>query len=96
MNKRQSIPFLILLCVFLLWLYLKPEKNVAELLEHHPNFIAYKVSNTHFDQMGEVSHEIFSDKATSFSEKDITVFEKPRLVVYTQNSAFCHVSSLDL
>ncbi|WP_028864250.1 LPS export ABC transporter periplasmic protein LptC [Psychromonas aquimarina] len=85
MNKRQSIPFVLLLAAFLLWLYFKPETVLPELPEHHPSYIANNVNSTHFDETGLISHKIFADKATSFTEKNITVFEKPKVIVYIHN-----------
>ena len=85
MNKRQSIPFLLLLVVFLLWLYFKPETTLPEQPKHQPSHIAYNASNIHFDEMGKIGHKIFSNKTTSFANKDITVFEKPKVIVYVAN-----------
>ncbi len=85
MKKRQSIPFMFLLLVFLLWLYIKPETNLPEQPKHQLNYIAYDVSNIHFDETGAIGYEIFSDKTTSFASKDMTVFEQPKLIVYINN-----------
>ncbi len=85
MNKRQSIPFISLLLVFLLWLYIKPETDSPEQPKAQLNYIAYDVSNIHFDETGAIGHKIFSDKATSFASKDMTVFEHPKLIVYIKN-----------
>lgn len=85
MNKRKIIPFILLLLVFLLWLYIKPETNLPEQPKQQLNYIAYDVSNIHFDETGAIGHEIFSDKATSFASEDMTVFEHPKLIVYIKN-----------
>lgn len=85
MNKRQSIPFILLLLALLLWLYFKPEKILPVQPKHQPNYIAYKASNIHFDKSGKIGHKIFSDKTTSFASKDMTVFENPKLIVYIAN-----------
>ena len=85
MNKRQSTPFILLLLVFLLWLYFKPETKLPEQQKHQLNYIAYNVSNIHFDETGAIGHKIFSDKATSFASENITAFEKPKLIVFITN-----------
>lgn len=85
MKKRQSVPFIILLAAFLSWLYFKPQKELAESPKHQPNYVAYKINNTHFDLHGRVSHKIFSDKTISFTESDKTIFENPRMVIYSEN-----------
>ena len=85
MNKRQSIPFILLLLVFLLWLYFKPETTLPEQPKHQLSYISYNASNIHFDETGKIAHKIFSDKTTSFSDRDITVFEKPKVIVYIAN-----------
>ncbi len=85
MTKRQSIPFILLLFAFLLWLYFKPETILPTLPKHQPNYIAYNVSNVHFDETGKIGHKIFADKTTSFASKDITVFENPKVIIYIAN-----------
>ena len=85
MNKRRSIPFILLLLVFLLWLYFKPETTLPEQPKHQLSYIAYNARNIHFDKTGKIAHKIFSDKATNLAETDITVFEKPTLIVYIEN-----------
>lgn len=85
MNKRKSIPFILLLLVFLLWLYFKPETIQPEQPKHQLNYIAHNVSNIHFDETGSIEHKIFSDKVTSFASENITVFEKPNLIVYVKS-----------
>lgn len=83
MKKRQVIPFALLLCAFLLWLYFDPEKAQPEAPLHQPNYIAYHLHNIHYDINGNVTHKIFAEKTTSFAEKEITHFEKPKLIVYS-------------
>lgn len=83
MKKRQVIPFTLLLCAFLLWLYLKPEKVQPVQPLHQPNYIAYNLHNTHYDINGNITHKIFAEKTTSFVEKEITHFENPKLIVYS-------------
>jgi lipopolysaccharide export system protein LptC len=85
MNKRQIVPFLLLLMVFLLWLYLKPEAILPKEPKHQLNYIAYNASNIHFDETGKISYKIFSEKTTGFAEKDITIFENLKLIVYVAN-----------
>ena len=85
MNKRQNIPFILLLLVFLLWLYFKPETISPEQPKHQLSYVAYDASNIHFDETGKIAHKIFSKKTTSFAENDITVFEKPKVIVYIEN-----------
>ena len=85
MNKRQSIPFIILLLVFLVWLYFKPETKSPEQPKHQLSYIAYNISNIHFDETGKVAHKIFSDKTTNFADEDITIFENPKVIVYIAN-----------
>lgn len=85
MNKRQSIPFILLLCAFLLWLFFKPETNLPVLPKQQLNYTAHKVSSTHFDESGKIAHKLYADKATRFAEKDITVFENPQVIFYIEN-----------
>ncbi|MCG6199728.1 LPS export ABC transporter periplasmic protein LptC [Psychromonas antarctica] len=85
MNKRQTIPFILLLCAFLLWLYFKPAVVLPELEKQQPNYIAYNVSSTHFDEMGAIGHELFADKTTHFTEKGITLFENPKVIIYIED-----------
>lgn len=86
MNKRQGIPFVILLVAFLLWLYFKPQNILTERDKHQPNYIAFNISNTHFNEMGVITHQVFSDKTVSLSEDDVTLFQNPRVIVYTANA----------
>jgi lipopolysaccharide export system protein LptC len=86
MKKRQSIPFFILLLVFLLWLYLKPEADVPNEPKHQLNYIVYDASSTHFNENGNVEYKISATKTTGFSETDIVVFENPKLIVYIDNA----------
>lgn len=85
MNKRQSIPFILFLVAFLLWLYFKPKDILQETAKHQPNYIAYNARNIHFDKTGKITHKIFADKTTSFAEKNITMFKKPKVIVYIEN-----------
>lgn len=85
MNKRQSIPFILLLLAFLLWLFFKPETKLPVSPKQQLNYIAYNVSSIHFDEEGKIAHKLFADKATSFAEKDITLFENPKVIVYIEN-----------
>ena len=85
MNKRQSIPFVLSLCAFLLWLFFRPETNVPVAPKQAINYIAYNISSTHFDEKGQIGHKLFADKATSFAEQDITVFENPKVVFYIED-----------
>ena len=86
MSRRQAIPYIILLMVFLIWLYLKPQKEVTTLPEHHPSYIAYNLSNNHFDETGAIAHQVFASKTTSYSDKEITLFENPKILIYIKNS----------
>ncbi|WP_022939960.1 LPS export ABC transporter periplasmic protein LptC [Psychromonas hadalis] len=85
MNKRQAIPYITLLIVFLIWLYLKPQENLPSLPEHHPSYIAYNLDNIHFDETGEIAHKIFASKTTNFSDKETTIFEDPKVIIYIKN-----------
>lgn len=84
MNKRQLIPFILLLAAFLLWSYLKPAAVAPTQPKHQPRHIGYNVSSTHFDKVGNISYKVFADKSTTFTGKDITVFEKPRALLYLE------------
>lgn len=86
MSKRQAIPYIILLMVFLIWLYLKPQKELTTLPEHHPSYIAYNLTNNHFDDTGVVAHQVYASKATNYSDKEITVFENPKILIYIKNN----------
>ncbi|WP_435234915.1 LPS export ABC transporter periplasmic protein LptC [Psychromonas sp. PT13] len=82
MNKRQSIPFIVLLLAFLLWLYFKPQSNVIEAPKYQLNYIINGASNTHFDETGNMEYKISAIKTTGLSDDDITIFEHPKLTVY--------------
>ena len=86
MSKRQAIPYVVLLIVFLLWIYLKPQKELTTLPEHHPSYIAYNLSNDHFDETGAIAHQVYASKTTSYSDKEITLFEDPKVLIYIKNS----------
>lgn len=86
MNKRQALPYGILLIAFLIWVYLKPQQEFVALPEHHPSYIAYNLSNDRFDDSGEITHKIFASKATNYSEKEITIFENPKVIIYVKNA----------
>ncbi len=85
MSKRQAIPYSLLLIAFLIWLYLKPQEQQTTTPEHLPNYIAYNVKNIHYDETGIVSHKVYSTKATSYSNKDVTLFENPKVIIYIKN-----------
>lgn len=85
MRKRQSIPFVILLVFFLLWLYLRPEEDVEQKTKLPLNYIIYDASSTHFNESGKLEYEVFSSKTTGFSEQDLSVFEKIKLILYIEN-----------
>lgn len=85
MNKRQSIPFVLLLAAFLTWLFFKQEDFLPSLPVHHPSYIATDINSTHFNKTGFLDHKIFADKATNFNEDELTNFEKPKVIVYTHN-----------
>jgi lipopolysaccharide export system protein LptC len=85
MNKRQSIPFLVLLLAFLLWLYLKPQSDTIAPPQYQLNYIVNGASNTHFDDTGEMEYKISATKTTGLSDEDITLFEQPQLTVYIKN-----------
>jgi len=82
MNKRQSIPFLVFLLAFLLWLYFKPQANNVEPPMYQLNYIVYGASNTHFNDVGQVGYKISAVKTTGLSDNNITIFESPKLTVY--------------
>ncbi|KPU82259.1 hypothetical protein JI57_04340 [Psychromonas sp. PRT-SC03] len=85
MKKRNIVPFALLLIAFLLWSYFKEEPKQKSSKVHHPNYIAYNLSSIHYDKKGEISHRMFADKATTFSQKNNTVFINPRVIVYVRN-----------
>jgi lipopolysaccharide export system protein LptC len=85
MSKRQAIPYILLLVTFLIWLYLKPQQELTALPEHHPSYIAYNMSNDHFDELGDIAHQVYATKATSYSDKEITLFENPKVIIYIKN-----------
>lgn len=85
MNKRQALPYGLLLMVFLIWLYLKPQQELIALPVHHPSYIAYNLTNDRFDETGAITHKIFATKATNYSNKEITVFENPKVIIYIKN-----------
>jgi len=93
MNKRQALPYGILLIAFLLWSYLKPQQELVSLPEHHPSYIAYNLSNDRFDDSGAITHQVFASKATSYSEQDITIFENPKVIIYIKNEQDNSVTS---
>lgn len=85
MSIRQALPYALLLVVFLIWLYLKPQQQLEVLPEHHPSYIAYNISSDHFDETGMITHQVHASKATSYSDKEITIFENPKVLMYVQN-----------
>lgn len=85
MSKRQVIPYSLLLIAFLIWLYLKPQQQPNTIVEHLPSYIAYNIENIHYDENGNISHKIYSSKATNYSNKEITIFENPKITLYTKN-----------
>jgi len=85
MSKRQAIPYGILLIAFLIWLYLKPQQELTALPEHHPSYIAHNLTNSRFDETGEITHKVFASKATNYSEKEITIFENPKVTIFIKN-----------
>lgn len=85
MSKRQAIPYILLLVVFLIWLYLKPQQELSALPEHHPSYIAYNMSNDRFDETGAMASQIYAAKATNYSDKQITIFEKPKVLMHIKN-----------
>lgn len=86
MTKRQAIPYGLLLVAFLVWLYLKPQEQLVSVAEHHPSYIVYNLNNTHFDETGEISYKIYSSKTTNFSNKETTLLEQPKVIIYVKNS----------
>ena len=86
MNKRQAIPYSLLLVAFLIWLYLKPQEEPIAIAEHHPSYIVYNIINTHFDETGAISNKIFAAKTTNFSDKETTFFEQPKGIRVTSNN----------
>jgi len=85
MNKRQSIPFVLLLATFLIWLFFKQETVLPSLPVHHPSYIATDINSTHFNKTGFLDYKLFADKATNFNEDELTNFEKPKVIVYTHD-----------
>lgn len=85
MTKRQAAPYGLLLITLLIWVYLKPQEEPVVLAEHHPSYIAYNLNNTHFDETGKITHQTYATKATNYSEKDITLFENPKVIFYISN-----------
>jgi len=85
MNKRQSIPFILLFVVFLVWLYFKPAAIEPEEQEPPLNYIAYNVSNIHFNETGNITYKIFSSETTGFTDKDLTIFKNPKVIMYIEN-----------
>lgn len=85
MSKRQAIPYILLLVVFLIWIYLRPQQELIALPEHHPSYIAYNITNDHFDETGQIAHQVYATKATSYSDKGVTVFENPKVLIYIKN-----------
>tara|TARA_R110001583_G_scaffold10698_5_gene49092 strand:- start:11221 stop:11787 length:567 start_codon:yes stop_codon:yes gene_type:complete len=82
MNKRQAVPYGLLLIVFLLWIYLKPQDESIAPVEHHPSYIAYQLENTRFDEFGDLTLQIYAAKATNYTDKGITLFEDLKVVFY--------------
>ncbi|MFT6927627.1 MAG: lipopolysaccharide export system protein LptC [Psychromonas sp.] len=85
MNKRQSIPFVLLLATFLIWLFFKQDTVLPSLPVHHPSYIATDINSTHFNKSGFLDHEIFAEQATNFNEDELTNFKKPKVIVYIYN-----------
>lgn len=85
MNKRQAVPYGLLLIAVLLWIYFKPQEEAIAPQQHHPSYIAYNLENTRFDESGNLSLQIYAGKATNYSNNDITLFENLKVVLYVLN-----------
>jgi len=85
MSKRQIIPYSLLLIAFLFWLYLKPQEQRSTKTDHLPNYVAYNIENVHYDDAGTITYKLYSTKATSYSTKEITLFENPKVILYVTN-----------
>lgn len=96
MNKRQSIPFIALIAAFAFWSYIKPEVELPALPEHHPSYIADDVTSHHFDEFGFNDYRIFADKMTNYPEDDTTLFEQPKVIVYSKDEKTGSVSTWQL
>jgi lipopolysaccharide export system protein LptC len=85
MNKRKMIPYAVVFITLLVWIYFKPETVLPATPKHYPSYIGYHVKNVHFDEFGNISHKMFSEKVTSYVEQNKTYFVNPRAVIYTLN-----------
>ena len=85
MNKRQYILFIALTAAFILWVYVKPEIKVPATPEHTPSYIADDVISNHYDLNGFNDYRLIADKMTNFAEDDSTLFENPKVLIYSEN-----------
>lgn len=96
MNKRQSIPFIILLIAFVFWIYVEPEVEFPSLPDHQPSYIADQVKSTHFNEFGFNDYQVFADKMSHFPEKEITFFENPKVIFYSKDQKTGDVTTWQL
>ena len=82
MEKRKQIPFVVVFIALLLWVYFKPEKELATTPAFQPSYIGYNVQNDHFDEFGRMSYQVFADKASNYAEQDKTEFEQPVILIF--------------
>ena len=87
MNKRQAIPFIVLLLAFVLWIFIDPKIQTPSFTEHSPSYVADNVLSSHYDTQGFNDYRIFAMKMTSYPDEDITLFELPKVIVYTKDES---------
>jgi len=92
MNKRQSIPFIVLFIACAVWVYFSTDTEYPALPDHHPSYIADDLQSNHYDQTGFNDYRVFADKATNFPEDDTTLFEHPKVVIYHKDKETSVVS----
>lgn len=85
MSIRQVIPYILLLIAFLVWLFLKPQEPQSITPEHLPSYIAHNIDNIHYDEIGNITHKVYATKATNYTNKGITLFENPKVIIYITN-----------
>ncbi|TRX52780.1 LPS export ABC transporter periplasmic protein LptC [Thalassomonas sp. M1454] len=62
--------------------------------ENTPDFVATKLSSNQFNSDGELTHTIFAQSMSHFSNKNQTIFQKPKYTIYPDdNKPSWHISA---
>lgn len=96
MIKRQYYPYLALIVAFLLWALFKPKAEKIVTPDHQPSSIAEQAASEHYDQTGFNDYRVYAEKMTNYPEAQITLFEQPKVIVYSLNPETKHITTWQL